>query len=398
LSLTARIAVKGERPGVAQRLLDATFALMSKHAHGLGAILLGGFIALVCIVSAKFPHANWDLLPYVAASAEQKISNPADLHGYAYSAVKDAIDPVEFEALVKGDAYRVRQASDPSAFNSMLPMYRVKTLYISLIGALTPYVGEVGAIRLISLVSALATGLCVGLWLHREQAVALAPVAVGGLMIGGYADAARLGSPDALFMALFTFAIYALHWKREAVAALALFLSFMVRTDTIVFLGVLVVIFAAFRVISLGALVSFLASALAYALLSNSAGHPGWWTHFWFSNIEQQLTMQGFGPVFSLMDYTRALASGAVRALTEHSWPGLLIVLSAVWIFSRRAFKGTLSRDELIIAALILGVVARFVLFPLPDVRLHGAYLVAALMLLLPSVKNLLSVWTAPNT
>jgi hypothetical protein len=244
----------------------------------------------------------------------------------------------------------------------------------------------------------LATGLCIGLWLYREKAFALAPVAIGALMITGYADAARLGSPDPLFMALFTFGIYALYRKREAVAALALFLSFMVRSDTIVFLTILTLVFAAFRVISFGALISFLAAAVAYGFLSNGAGHPGWWTHFWFSNVEQLPTMQGFEPSFSIAVYVKALASGGVRAVTEQAWPGLLVVLAATWLFGHRVLGRVIDREGLIFLAICFGVMARFVLFPLPDVRVHGAYLLAAAMLLLPTVKTLLGVWSAAKS
>jgi hypothetical protein len=395
VNLTARLSANAGGLGIAQRLLNAVTGVLGKHARGTGAMLLAGFVALVCLASAKFPHANWDLLPYVAASAEHKIANPIELHAYAYDAVKDAVEPGEYQSLLTGDAYRMRQAGDAAAFVSMLPMYRVKTLYISLISALAPFAGEVGAIRLISLISTLATGLCIGLWLYRENALAFAPVAVGGLIITGYAETARLGSPDALFTALFTFAIYALCRKREVIAALALFLSFMVRSDTIVFLGILACTMAAFRIVSLGAFVSFLAAAAAYLLLANGAGHPGWWTHFWFSNVEQQLTMYGFEPAFSVAVYLKALASGAVRTVTEQAWPGFMLLLVAVWLFARRALSDRLDRGGVIFVALTAGVAARFVLFPLPDVRLHGAYIISAAMVLLPSMRTLLSVWTA---
>jgi Gpi18-like mannosyltransferase len=275
----------------------------------------------------------------------------------------------------------------------MLPMYRVKTLYVSLIAALSPYFGEVGAIRFISLISTLATGLCVGLWLFREKALAYAPAAAGVLMIAGYPDIARLGSPDALFMALFTFGLYALHRNREMLSVFALFLAFMVRADTIAFLGILAVLFALLRQISLGAFGAFIVAAIAYSFLSSGAGHPGWWTHFWFSNVAQQLTMEGFHPEFSVPVYLKALASGLVRCVTELAWPGLLIILIASWAFVRSSLGKMDTRAEVIFLALVGGIIARFILFPLPDARVHGAYLTPLFPLLIPSIKTLLSVW-----
>ncbi len=381
------------RSDFAENLLGWLTALISRHSSRIGAAIFAAFIALTCLASAKFPHANWDLLPYVAAGEEHKISDPQQLHDFAYEKVKEAVDPSAFELLAKGDAYRARQFEDAAAFNSMLPMYRVKSLYISLIAGLAPYFGAVGSIRLISLLATLATGLCVGLWLFREKALAYAPAAAGVLMIAGYPDIARLGSPDALFMALFTFGLYALYRKREMVSVLALFLAFMVRADTIAFLGILAVLFVLFRQISLGAFGAFIAAAIAYSFLSHGAGHPGWWTHFWFSNVAQQLTMEGFHPEFSFAVYLKALASGLVRCVTELAWPGLLIILIAAWAFVRSSLGKIEVRDEIIFLALAGGIIARFILFPLPDARVHGAYLTPLFLLLLPSIKTLLSVW-----
>ena len=377
----------------AENLLGWLTRLVSRHSSRIGAAIFAAFIAVTCVPSAKFPHANWDMLPYVAAGSEHRFNSPQQVHDFAYEKVKQAVDPASFELLTKGDAYRARQFEDASAFNSMLPMYRVKTLYISLISALSPHFGEVGTIRLISLFSTLATALCVGLWLFREKALAYGPAAAGALMISGYPDVARLGSPDALFMALFTFGLYALYRKREAVAVLALFLAFMVRADTIAFLGILSVLFVLFRQISLGAFGAFLAAAVAYSFLSHGAGHPGWWTHFWFSNVEQKLTMEGFHPDFSLSVYFKALASGLMRCATELAWPGLLIILVSAWAFIRSSLGKMDSRAEIIFLALVGGIVARFILFPLPDARVHGAYLTPLFLLLLPSIKTLLSVW-----
>jgi hypothetical protein len=393
VSLSIRIGMQVGREDMASRLLAWFTALVSRHSSRIGAAIFAAFIALTCVASAKFPHANWDLLPYVAAGAEHRINDPEQLHDFAYEKVKEAIDAAAFEILVKGDSYRARQFEDAAAFHSMLPMYRVKTLYVSFIAGLAPHFGEVGAIRLISLLSTLATGLCVGLWLFRERALAYAPAAAGVMMISGYPDFARLGSPDALFMALFTFGLYALYRRREMVAVLALFLAFMVRADTIAFLGILAVLFVLFRQISLGAFGAFIAAAIAYSFLSHGAGHPGWWTHFWFSNVAQQLTMEGFRPDFSMTVYLKALASGLVRGVTELAWPGLLIILIASWAFLRSSLGKIEVRNEIIFLALAGGIIARFILFPLPDARVHGAYLTPLFLLLLPSIKTLLSVW-----
>lgn len=394
MSTTSDIGMSGAKAVLAQRLIGWIVALIARNAVTVGAVLFIGFVGLACLASAKLPRANWDLLPYVAASAEARIPDPVALHLYAYDSVRTAVDADGFDKIVNGDAYRRYQYDNPSAFVSMLPMYRVKALYVSLVSKLAPFTGgEIAAIRLISLLSTLATGLCVGLWLYRERAFAFSPLAIGALMISGYPEIGRLGSPDAMFMALLTFGLYALTQKREAVPALALFLAFLVRSDTIAFLGILAALFVMFRQMSLAAFVAFVAAVIAYSTLSHGAGHPGWWTHFWFSNVSQVLTMEGFHPDFSLSVYLRAVISGLVRSATEQAWPGLLVVLISAWAFLRTVLGRVDLRMEIIFLALVGGVIARFILFPLPDARVHGAYLTPLLLVLLPSIKTLLSVW-----
>jgi hypothetical protein len=47
-------------------------------------------------------------------------------------------------------------------------------------------------------------------------------------------------------------------------------------------------------------------------------------------------------------------------------------------------------REDAIIMALVGGVIARFILFPLPDARIHGAYLAPIFLFMLPSLHALI--------
>ncbi len=233
----------------------------------------------------------------------------------------------QFAASTGSDAYRAHQFANPDAFVSMLGMYKVKALYIQLAAALAPTFGEIGAMRLISTVSTAATGLVFLLWLYRRNAFAFAPAVIGILLISGYADAARLGSPDAFFMALLSFGLYLYDRQKLWLAGLALFLATLVRSDTVVFLAAWSVLILVFRVKAWPIIAAFAASLIAYPLVTQAANHPGFWAHFVFSTTEQKLTMDGFHPAFSAAVYVRAkpLAIGLVRTghhFRKHStWP-----------------------------------------------------------------------------
>jgi hypothetical protein len=362
-------------------------AFLLRHASFSGALVFALFVAGCAVIAFVHPQANWDMLAYVAAASEARFADPAALHDHAYEVVKAAVDPAQYAALTTGDQYRIRQFTDPAAFHSMLGMYRVKALYVELAAALSPIFGEAGALHVISVASTLVTGLTLGLWLYRLNAFKFAPLVIGLLWFANYGDVARLASPDALFMALLTLGLYLYDRERPWLSALALFLSCLVRADTIVFLAAWSVLTIALRVRAPGVLSAFVAALIAYPFITSGAQHPGFWAHFMFSTIDTQLTMEGYHPAFSAMLYLRALAVGIVRLMTESSWPGVIALLLPVWVALRTYGTKLGAREDAIIIALVGGVIARFMLFPLPDVRIHGAYLTPLVLFLIPSLQ-----------
>ncbi len=361
-------------------------AALSQNGALLGGVLFGLFIVGVTMISIIYPLPNWDLIAYTAAIAEPRFHDAAGLHAHAYESVRQAVDAGQFALLTGPDAYRAHQFANPDAFVSMLGMYKVKALYIQVAAALTPMFGEIGAMRLISTLSTAATGLVFMLWLYRRNAFAYAPAVVGLLLISGYADVARLGSPDAFFMALLSLGLYLYDRKKLWLAGLALLLATLVRSDTVVFLAAWSVLMLLFRVRDWPVMAAFAASLIAYPLVTHSANHPGFWAHFIFSTTEQQMTMDGFHPAFSIAVYMRAIAVGLVRTISETSWLAAIGLLLPVWVWlrSRTALLGP--REDALIIALVAGVIGRFILFPLPDTRIHGAYLTPLMMAMLPAI------------
>jgi hypothetical protein len=306
------------------------------------------------------------------------------LHAHLYDAVRAGVAEGEFAALTTGDAYRVRMAEDPAAFHSMLPMYRVKFLYAEVLSGLLNVMQPVAAVRAISVFSTLLFGLVAFLWLRSGKALALAPALVAVLIVAGFADAARAGAPDMLASVLLLAGLYAHTRRREALTAALLFLAFLARPDNIAFLGVFAVLMILFRQWSWGALAAFAASFAAYVPISHWAGHPGWWPHFWFTNIEPQLTMEDFQPVFSLALYLKAFAAGMVKSLIRDTWVGVGLLALVGWFVTDWLGLRLDRRAAVLFAALVLGVAAKFVLFPIPDTRVYFPNLIPPFLLLAP--------------
>jgi hypothetical protein len=359
---------------------------LASHSLGLSTMMFVLFVAAVLVVAIVHPQANWDMLAYVAAASEGRFADVAALHAHSYEVVKAAVDTDQFAALTQADLYRVRQFTDPAAFHSMLGMYRVKAFYVALATMLSPLLGEAGALHMISVGSTLVTGLTIGLWLYRRDAFKFAPLVVGLLWVASFGDVARLATPDALFMALLTLGLYLYDRERHWVSAVALFLACLVRSDTIVFLAAWSVLLLLFRARGPGVLVAFVAALICYPLVASSAQHPGFWAHFMFSTGSAQMTMDGFQPAFSLQLYLRAVAIGCMRLLTETSWPAVIAILLPVWVILRAYGQQLSAREDAVIIALVGGVIARFLLFPLPDVRIHGAYLAPMFLFMIPAL------------
>jgi hypothetical protein len=369
-----------------RRIPDNLAALIGQQGALLGALALIAYVAGITLISIVHPNVNWDLIAYIASAAEPRFTSVAELHGYAYGQVRLFAEDWQFAALTSADSYRAHQFANPDAFVSMLGMYKVKALYVGLVQALAVPFGEIGAIRLITTVSTAVTGTVFLLWLFRRQALAFSPLIIGLLIISGYGDIARLGTPDAFFMALLSLGLFLHDRGKVWLGALALFMATLVRSDTVVFLAAWALMSLLFNLRQWSVVAAFAASLIAYPFVTGSAGHPGFWPHFVFSTTEQALTMSGFDPAFSVGVYLRAVAVGAVRTLTETSWPAAIALLLPVWVWLKNTGSGLTTKADVLVIALVAGVIGRFILFPLPDTRIHGAYLAPMLMAMLPAI------------
>jgi hypothetical protein len=370
------------------RLADASLSVgtnfYGRFAVRIGTAAFGLYVLLVAATAIIMPYANWDMIPYLAVAEENRFPDARQLHDYAYSTIKAGVTAEQYAALTTNDPYRVHMAADPEAFRSMLSMYRIKFLYAETLSALSHVMSPVAAIRAVAVFSALAFGGIVLLWLHAEGALALAPLVGAVMIVAGFSDAARIGTPDLLASVAMLGGTFAYARKREAAAALLLFLAYLIRPDNLAFLGVFAVLLLAFRQWSWGAFSAFVAAIATYIPIAHWAGHPGWWPHLYFSSIGQQMTMDNFHPAFSLVLYLKAFANAAVRAVTQETWVGVSILALGAWYVSDRAGFRLGRRAGILFAALVLGTLAKFVVFPIHDTRIYLPALIPPFLLLAP--------------
>lgn len=382
-----------------ERLTGASMAwgegAYAKWAASIGAVGFSLYILLTAATAWFMPDANWDMLAYLAIAEEGTYANPQALHDYAYSAVKAGVSAGDYKLLTDdGGGFRSHMAENAADFHSLLGMYRIKFLYAEILSSLSHVVSPVEAMRLVQAFSVLLFGAITLAWLRAEGALVLAPVVGAILIMTDFGDAARASTPDLLCSALFLGGAFAYVRRREAATAVLLFLAFIARPDNIVFLAIFAVLLVAFREKAWGALAGFAASFLAYFAISHWAQHPGWWPHLWFSSIEQHYNMDGFEPPFSVAAYLKAFAASVVRAISVNTWVGVSILALAGWFGLDRAGFRLDRRAGILLAALVLGVLAKFAVFPIHDTRIYFPNLLPPFLLL---AAPLMALWAAAN-
>ncbi|RWM11004.1 hypothetical protein [Mesorhizobium sp.] len=367
----------------------------ARWAAPIGAAAFSLYILLTAFTAWFMPDANWDMLPYLAIAEEGAYPDPQALHDYAYSTVKAGVSAGDYKTLTDdGGGFRSHMTENAADFHSLLGMYRIKFLYAEILSSLSHVVSPVEAMRLVQVFSVLLFGAITLTWLRAEGALALAPVVGAVLIMSDFGDAARASTPDLLCSALFLGGLFAYVRGQEAATAILLFLAFVARPDNIVFLAIFAVLLVAFRQKAWGALAGFAASVVAYFAISHWAQHPGWWPHLWFSSIEQHYNMDGFEPPFSVAAYLKAFAASVVRAINVNSWVGVSVLALAGWYGLGRAGFRLERRAGILLAALVLGVLAKFTVFPIHDTRIYFPNLVPPFLLL---AAPLMALWASAS-
>lgn len=371
------------------RLVDFASSLFSTYwtrrlVTNLSAAVFGLFILFIAAVPFLHPEYNWDMAPYLAIAMEDQITDPVQLHEKVWGIMKAGATEDQFRQLTTANAYNIAQYANPEFFQSQLVFYRVKIGYTWLIKTFGPSVGYVETTQIINTISVLIIGAVMMLWMRREKmfqsALVLGPI----MLLGSFLTMAQLAMPDLLGTALFVLAAYLIRLGKDWWSVPILLAAYLARPDMIIFLFALLLAAALYGGRVLPALVTFVLAGAVYGPISAAGQHPGWWAHYYFTNVEIQNDMRGFDPDFSVVAYLRGLVRGFTSSFRFHEWLTLFALLVLGWLALLRA--GRVPKHGVVavlLAAQILCIGGKFVVFPLPESRVYFPYIVLMTMMLL---------------
>ncbi len=362
--------------------------MLSPRVVRAAAIAVFSLVVLATAVAALVkPEYNWDMAPYIGVSLEDRISDPVELHREAWADIKARASEGQWYELSEGNPYNADLWQNPDHFVSQLPMYRVKVGYLHTLRLLDRVIEPVFATIVVSSLSALAVGLLLLFWMVRhgfaESGLLLAPI----LLLTGYFNMGMLATPD-LYMATFGLAGIYLVVKNQPWASVPFLVAmYLVRPDGIIFLFALLLAALAFGYARLPMLAAFAVAVASYPLIAQAAGHPGWWPHFYFSNIMLQNDMAGFAPAFSVIDYLRGVVRGVSVALRMNNWPAIMALLLLGWLMLVLNGRAPERRASMMLTAIVLCFLGKFVTFPLPDDRVYFMFVAAFAIIFLEAWK-----------
>ena len=108
----------------------------------------------------------------------------------------------------------------------------------------------------------------------------------------------------------------------------------------------------------------------------------------WFTHVEYVGTLEGFDPPMSLIAYAKMVVRVLVRSVIEEGWLAVLIVAVAAWWQMLQHRVPLTRREHTLLAATVLAIAAKFVVFPLHQDRFYAAYLVVFCLTLIGAMAN----------
>lgn len=355
-------------------VLGAARNLYWRHADLVSVLTLAGFVLVALAMTFLRPVYNWDVLAYLGAMAKPGLASAADIHAYAYGVVRDAVPAEAFAELTQSGSYRIRQYADPEAFASMLGMYEMKWLYISLMKWLTPVVGAYNSTYAINIAALVILSASVGLWLRATRLSGYAPLVVAMFFVLQLPGFYATQQPDFLGNALLVASLLSYERRRDLLGSVLMLLTILTRPDQIATAGVLMACAWFLRDRSSWAFaLTFVLGLIAWLVIGQTTESVGYWSHVWFSTYQIQDTMVDFHPPFSPLVYLTAIGFNIYRSLFENTWLaayGLAVAGAGALYFKGAAGE---SRQQVLLLTTLLAIAAKFLVFPLSDGRIYFA-------------------------
>ena len=344
------------------------------------------------------PALNFDLIPYAALAKELRGA------GGKHEVYRELVAKVGLTGLQRTfeSPYNRLMYTDDAFFEKNLPFYKIKPLYILLCAAFGLWIGN--DVTATYVVSAIAAALAVLLsyaigtrTLGLSGAWRLAVPLGWGVFAGLHL--AELSTPDALATLLtlaFTYVWASEGWSVGRVVLLALLAccSVAARTDALLFIALLLICRAAFSPLNRPAALLVLVAAIAtYVVIQKVSGNYGYFALLNLAMVNgTKLTARIPDTAFHASGYLRSVARGIAQMFGDGTGFGSLYLLAATLAFlsALREWRlrdlwedrGSGRRVFVLSSALILFLVAHFVLYPAPsDPRfVMNAYVLSGLV------------------
>lgn len=329
-------------------------------------LLAWGLVVAVALavfgMGLRKPYNNWDMVGYVAVALHAEGYSGKRLQQATYARVRQHVDTATFERLSRGDAYRSTVSTDASSLMQQLPFYDIRVLYMQLVRALHALgMDYPDALRMLSACFAACGVLLLGLLARAAGA----PVWVVPLLavFSGFADVARLSTPDAMacFFSLLT--LYALLRRHALVHVLVMVLP-LVRTE-FVLLSLLVSGYTFLAGQRWRSMVSAALACMAYLWIVWTHHAYGWLTLFNTSLIRKTAYPASLLPSHALVDYIRPYVFTAYGLTSTPHFVVYALAVMGCWLCKKDiARSGDKRRFVAMFAIPLAFVILHLALFP----------------------------------
>lgn len=321
-----------------------------------------------------FPGYNWDMLPYMALIKKMDgVKNFDQIHSTVYNTVQKNLPKKKYEDLVDpAQPYRVKMQKDAAAFESQLPFFDIKPIYLLIafifykLGVSLSY-----ATVLPSVVSFFFINVVSFFWCRKFNLPTNISVLILILICIVSFPLAIRSNPDTLAcLFLLISSYFFLETDNLLYSILFLLLSVLTRPENIIFSFLLlsiVIIGKWNKKVSLFSLAIYLALLLlAYYIPVKMMNYPGWGSLIYHAFIDNMVD-PAIKQTISLSAYVKVLRENVLNIKGLIGIVGLLII--SIIIFKKNLRDDRFMLYKLFFLVVIAWTIIKTLLFPMPAYR-----------------------------
>lgn len=336
------------------------------------------------------PWVDWDIVSYIGNVKYVENQNIEVIHKETYKELREYLDEKRYDIIKWANQYRKDVFNEPEAFYDIMPFYNIKFIYIYSIY----YISKLGltiiqSVLALSVLSYIVFSSILFFIFSRE--LSKQPIFVLPLYLLTFSSpiiiAARSTTPDMFGAVLLLIWVFLILKKQAIWWILVLILSLWVRTDNIIFIGVLLFYmkFFAYGEYKINWKVFIWGSILAlgfYKGINTYFHNFGYWKLYYNSFIEPISYPSSFDAVVSNKEVYLILKEkiASLIALRDNKpityFPFMMILAMISVVYS---LKNGVKLNNIYIALLLISVftlVFKFIIFPNIQERYFVSYFV----------------------